>query len=134
MILITLILHVDFQSWRLVLLMLSMIPLAMLGGVLGVYVGGGIVSLGSLVGFVTVIGIAARNAIMLIAHYDHLLLEEGKLKKEDVPWETDGFKPPTRDFIDGMAYDGHKPNAYIDGFAIGLKGQQKVEGGNVTGK
>ena len=40
----------------------------------------------------------------------------------------------TKDFIDGMAYDGHKPNAYIDGFAIGLKGQQKVEGGNVTGK
>jgi hypothetical protein len=33
-----------------------------------------------------------------------------------------------------MAYDGHKPNAYIDGFAIGLKGQQKIEGGNVTGK
>jgi nitrate/nitrite transport system substrate-binding protein len=63
-----------------------------------------------------------------------LLLEEGKLKKEDVPWDTDGFKPPTKDFIDGMAYDGHKPNAYIDGFAIGLKGQQKVEGGNVTGK
>ena len=63
-----------------------------------------------------------------------LLLEEGKLRKEDVPWDTDGFKPTTKDFIDGMAYDGHKPNAYIDGFAIGLKGQQKVEGGNVIGK
>jgi nitrate/nitrite transport system substrate-binding protein len=63
-----------------------------------------------------------------------LLLEEGKLSKEDVPWDTDGFKPPTRDFIDGMAYDGHKPNAYIDGFAIGLKGQQKIEGGDVVGK
>jgi nitrate/nitrite transport system substrate-binding protein len=63
-----------------------------------------------------------------------LLLEEGKLKKEDVPWDTDGFKAPTKDFIDGMAYDGHKPNAYIDGFTIGLKGQQKVEGGNVVGK
>jgi nitrate/nitrite transport system substrate-binding protein len=63
-----------------------------------------------------------------------LLLEEGKLRKEDVPWDTDGFKPPTRDFIDGMAYDGHKPNAYIDGFAIGLRGQQKIEGGNVVGK
>ncbi len=63
-----------------------------------------------------------------------LLMEEGKLKKEDVPWDTDGFKPPTKDFIDGMAYDGHKPNAYIDGFAIGLKGQQKIEGGNVIGQ
>ena len=63
-----------------------------------------------------------------------LLLEEGKLRKEDVPWNVDGFKAPTRDFIDGMEYDGRKPNAYIDGFTIGLKGQQKVESGNVTGK
>jgi nitrate/nitrite transport system substrate-binding protein len=63
-----------------------------------------------------------------------LLLEEGKLKKEDVPWESDGFKATTRDFIDGVEYDGHKPNAYIDAFAIGLKGQQKVEGANVVGK
>jgi nitrate/nitrite transport system substrate-binding protein len=63
-----------------------------------------------------------------------LLLEEGKLKKEDVPWSTDGFKAPTKDFIDGMEYDGRKPNAYIDRFSIGLKGGQKVEGGNVSGK
>ena len=63
-----------------------------------------------------------------------LLLEEGKLKKEDVPWETDGFKAPTRDFIEGMEYDGRRRNAYIDGFTIGLKGQQKVEGANVVGK
>jgi nitrate/nitrite transport system substrate-binding protein len=63
-----------------------------------------------------------------------LLLDEGKIKKEDVPWTSDGFKAPTKDFIDGMEYDGRKPNAYIDGFAIGLKGQQKVEGGNVVGK
>jgi nitrate/nitrite transport system substrate-binding protein len=63
-----------------------------------------------------------------------LLLDEGKLKKEDVPWESDGFKPATKDFIDGMEYDGRKPNAYIDGFTIGLKGQQKVEGANVVGK
>jgi nitrate/nitrite transport system substrate-binding protein len=63
-----------------------------------------------------------------------LLLEDGKLKKEDVPWETDGFKPATRDFIDGVEYDGHKPNDYIEKFSIGLKGQQKVAGGDVTGK
>ena len=33
-----------------------------------------------------------------------------------------------------MEYDGRKPNAYIEAFSIGLKGQQKVEGGNVIGK
>ena len=69
---ITVILYVDFQSWRLVLLMLGMLPLAVLGGVLGVFASGGVLSLGSLVGFVTVIGISARNAIMLISHYRHL--------------------------------------------------------------
>jgi len=74
---ITVILYVDFQSWSLVLLMLGMLPLAILGGVLGVFASGGILSLGSLVGFVTVIGIAARNAIMLISHYRHLRSEEG---------------------------------------------------------
>jgi nitrate/nitrite transport system substrate-binding protein len=63
-----------------------------------------------------------------------LLLEEGKIKKEDVLWESDGYKPATKDFIDGIEYDGRKPNAYIDSQPIGLKGQQKVEGGNVVGK
>ena len=63
-----------------------------------------------------------------------LLLEEGKIKKDEVPWDSDGYKAPTKAFIDGIEYDGHKPNAYIDSLSIGLKGQQKVEGGNVIGK
>ncbi len=42
--------------------------------------------------------------------------------------------PPTKDFIDGIEYDGRKPNAYIDSQPIGLKGQQKIEGANVVGK
>jgi nitrate/nitrite transport system substrate-binding protein len=63
-----------------------------------------------------------------------LLIEEGKIRKEDIPWDSDGFKAPTKDFIDGVTYDGRKPNAYIDSFRIGLKGQQKVEGNNVVGK
>ncbi len=74
---ITVILYVDFQSGKLVLLMLGMLPLAILGGVLGVFASGGIMSLGSLVGFVTVVGISARNAIMLISHYRHLNEFEG---------------------------------------------------------
>jgi nitrate/nitrite transport system substrate-binding protein len=63
-----------------------------------------------------------------------LLLEEGKLKQADVPWESDGFKPATKEFIDGLEFDGRKPNAYIDSFTLGLKGQQKIEGANVIGK
>jgi nitrate/nitrite transport system substrate-binding protein len=55
-----------------------------------------------------------------------LLIEESKAKKTDFPAATDGYRPPTTDFIDGIAYDGRKPNAYIDRFTIGLKGNQKV--------
>ncbi len=74
---IAVILYIDFQSWKLVGIILCTLPLALLGGVLGVHASGGILSLGSLVGFVTVLGIAARNAIILISHYRHLATEEG---------------------------------------------------------
>jgi ABC-type nitrate/sulfonate/bicarbonate transport systems, periplasmic components len=60
-----------------------------------------------------------------------LLVEEGKAKKEDFPWTSDGYREPTNEFIDGIVYDGRKPNAYLESLAIGLKGNQKVEGGEV---
>ncbi len=62
-----------------------------------------------------------------------MLVKDGKVKKEDFPFGTDGFKPATSDFIDGVTYDGRKPNAYIDSLAIGLKGRQQVKGAEVTG-
>ena len=60
-----------------------------------------------------------------------LLVAEGKAKKEDFPWDSDGFRPATKEFIDGVMYDGRKPNAYLEALAIGLKGDQRVEGGAV---
>lgn len=74
---ILLLLHVDFQSWRLTLLVVLTIPFALVGGVAGTLLQGGVLSLGSLVGFVTVLGIAARNGIMLVSHYRHLEEVEG---------------------------------------------------------
>jgi nitrate/nitrite transport system substrate-binding protein len=62
-----------------------------------------------------------------------LLVAEGKLKKEDVPWDSDGYRAPTRDFIDGIEFDAHAPNAYIDSLVIGLKSGERVEGANVVG-
>jgi nitrate/nitrite transport system substrate-binding protein len=59
------------------------------------------------------------------------LLTAGKLKKEDVPWDSNGYRPPAKEFIDGVEFDAHKPNAYIEKLGIGLKGKQKVESGNV---
>ena len=61
-----------------------------------------------------------------------LLVEEGKAKKEDFPWTSDGYREPTNEFIDGVAFDGRKPNAYIDGMTIGLKGGQRVDGAKVV--
>jgi CzcA family heavy metal efflux pump len=69
---ILVLLHVDFRSFRLVLLVALTLPFALIGGVAGAFLTGGILSLGSLVGFVTVLGIAARNGIMLLSHYRHL--------------------------------------------------------------
>jgi len=81
---IAVILYIDFQSWKLVGVILCTLPLALLGGVLGVHASGGILSLGSLVGFVTVLGIAARNAIMLISHYRYLATKEGVTNQSEL--------------------------------------------------
>jgi len=75
---ILLLLHADFGSWRPALLVFLTLPFALLGGVVAAFFSGAVLSLGSLVGFVSVLGIAARNGIMLISHYQHLQQEEGE--------------------------------------------------------
>jgi len=67
----------DFQAARPAVLVFLTLPFALIGGVGGALFGGGVLSLGSLVGFVTVLGIAARNGILLVSHYRHLEREEG---------------------------------------------------------
>jgi len=75
---IFLLLQLDFRSWKLAFLVFFTLPFALVGGVGGTMLEGGILSLGSLVGFVTVLGIAARNGIMLVSHYRHLEEQEGE--------------------------------------------------------
>ena len=53
-------------------------PTALVGGIIAAYIGGGVLSLGSLVGFLTVLGIASRNGIMMISHFQHLERFEGE--------------------------------------------------------
>ncbi len=53
------------------------------------------------------------------------LVAEGKAKQDDFPWTSDGYRAPTSDFIDGVTFDAHEPNAYIDGLKIGLKRADK---------
>lgn len=62
-----------------------------------------------------------------------MLVDEGKAQEADFPWQSDGYREPTADFIDGISYDGRTPNAYLDTLPIGLKGGQKVEGNVVVG-
>jgi CzcA family heavy metal efflux pump len=75
---ILLLVWLEFRSLRVTALIALSLPFALLGGVVAVLLSGGTMSLGALVGFVTVLGISARNGIMLISHYRHLETEEGE--------------------------------------------------------
>jgi CzcA family heavy metal efflux pump len=75
---IFLLLQAAFGSLRLAALTFVLLPMALVGGVLAVWLGDGVLSLGSLVGFLTVFGIAARNGILMISHFQHLEREEGE--------------------------------------------------------
>ena len=74
---ILVLLQSDFESPRLVAVVFLSLPFSLIGGVVGIALSGGVISLGSVVGFVAVLGIAARNGIMLVSHYRHLQVEEG---------------------------------------------------------
>jgi len=73
-----LLLVTSFGNLRLAILSFLTLPSALVGGVIAAYLGDGIISLGSLVGFLTILGIAARNGIMLIEHFQHLERFEGE--------------------------------------------------------
>jgi CzcA family heavy metal efflux pump len=74
---IFLILFADFGSARVALMVFLTLPFALVGAIVAAFLTGGALSLGSLVGLVTVIGISARNGIMLVSHYRHLEINEG---------------------------------------------------------
>ncbi len=70
-------LFVAFRSHRDALIVLVNLPLALVGGVFALLAGGGVLSVASLVGFITLFGIATRNGVLLVSHYQHLMAEEG---------------------------------------------------------
>jgi CzcA family heavy metal efflux pump len=74
---IFLLLYLAFRNGRDALLVMLNLPLALIGGVVGLFVSGGVVSVASLVGFIALLGIATRNGVMLVAHFRHLVQDEG---------------------------------------------------------
>jgi Cu/Ag efflux pump CusA len=80
---IFLVLYSHFKSSRMVIQIMLNIPLALIGSVIAVTITGGTFSIATLVGFITLTGIASRNGIMMISHYIHLIEHEGeKFSKE----------------------------------------------------
>lgn len=79
---IFLVLYHHFRMVRLALMVMVALPLSLIGGVVGVYLTGGVLSIASLVGFITLCGIASRNEIMRLSHYLHLLRYEGETFNE----------------------------------------------------
>lgn len=78
LLIITVLLHIYFRSFKLILLVYSIVPLSLVGGILYTSITLNNISIATLVGFVAVSGIAARNNIMLISHYLHLMRHEGE--------------------------------------------------------
>lgn len=74
---VLMLIFIAIGSMRHMLLMLINIPFSLVGGVIAALLTGGTLSVGSLVGFVTLFGITVRNSIMLVSHYDHLVSREG---------------------------------------------------------
>jgi CzcA family heavy metal efflux pump len=81
---IFLLLVVAFKSVRNASLTLVNLPLALIGGIVAVAITSGVVSVASLVGFITLFGIATRNGIMMVSHFEHLMTKEGRSLDEAV--------------------------------------------------
>jgi Cu/Ag efflux pump CusA len=77
-------LFVAFRSHRHAAIVLVNLPLALIGGVFAIAVSGGVVSIASMVGFITLFGIATRNGVLLVTHYQHLMRDEGLGLREAV--------------------------------------------------
>ncbi len=75
---IILLLFIALKNLRNLFLVLSNLPFAFVGGIIAIFLTGGEMSLGAMVGFITLFGITMRNSLMLISHYEHLVKIEGK--------------------------------------------------------
>lgn len=90
---IFLILYMEFGSFRLALFTMANLPLALIGGIWAVYATSGVVSVASLVGFITLFGIATRNGVLLISHCRNLAGEGASLRQAIVQGSMERLSP-----------------------------------------
>jgi len=88
-----LILFQEFRSARLALLVMVNLPLALIGGVLATFSLGGVLNVATMVGFITLFGIAVRNGILLVSHYKHLLEEGHSLRDAVIQGSLERLNP-----------------------------------------
>ncbi len=81
---ILVVLFLEFGNLRQAVLVMVNLPLALIGGIVSVVLTDGIVSIASLVGFITLFGIAVRNGILMVSHYNHLMDVEGRSLRDAV--------------------------------------------------
>ena len=114
-----LLLYVAFSSLRLAILMMSNLPLALIGGVVAVFVSGGVLSIASMVGFITLLGIATRNGILLVSRYEDLLKEGKSLRDAILQGSMDRLNPILMTALTAglalipLALTGHRPGNEI---------------------
>ena len=90
---IFLLLFIEFGSVRQVLLVMVNLPLALIGGVIAAWITGGVLNVATLVGFITLFGIAVRNGILMVSHYNHLLFEGTPLRQAVIQGSMERLNP-----------------------------------------
>ncbi len=90
---IFLLLFIEFGSVRQVLLVMVNLPLALVGGILAVWLSSGVLNVATLVGFITLFGVAVRNGILMVSHYNHLLAEGVALREAVVRGSLERLSP-----------------------------------------
>lgn len=90
---IFLLLFGEFKNVKLALIIMLNLPLAMIGGVFAVFVSSGTVSIPSIIGFITLFGIAVRNGVLLVSRYEHLLLAGNNLHETVIHGSIDRLNP-----------------------------------------
>lgn len=112
-------LYVAFSNLRLAVLMMSNLPLALIGGVAAVFIGGGVLSIASMVGFITLLGIATRNGILLVSRYEDLLREGRTLRDAILEGSMERLNPILMTALTAglalipLALTGHRPGNEI---------------------